>query len=223
MYLWLIFDVVIALIFIICIGHSMKQGFFKASSAILSIVLTIVLMFAFQDSISTYLKNSQFGQDITNRITEALTQKNGEVIVESEDDKTGEFGLPMFFGSFLSDTEEKIETAKNDLIEQAAQSATASVINILSIVILYIAIRISLFFLLKIVNAIFKLPVLKSINRLAGAAVGVVNALFIVYILCAALIWFVPNDSSELIRDTVSKTYITQHFYNNNLLLELFM
>lgn len=223
MYLWLIFDLAIAFIFIICIGHSMKQGFVKASSAILSIVLTIVLMFAFQDSISTYLKNSQFGQDITKKITEALVQKDSEVVNEPDEEKTGEFGLPMFFGSFLDDTEEKIETAKNDLIEQAAESATASVINILSIVLLYIAIRIALFFALKIINAIFKLPVLKSINRLAGAAIGVVNALFIVYILCAGLIWFVPNDSSELIKDTVSKTYITQYFYNNNLLLELFM
>ncbi len=223
MYLWLVFDLVIALIFVICVGHSMRQGFVKASSAILSIVLTIVLMFAFQDSISSYLKNSQLGQDISNKITEALTKKNDEAIIEPEEDKTGEFGLPMFFGSFIDDTEEKIETARNDLIEQAAESATASVINILSIVILYIAIRIALFFALKIINAIFKLPVLKSINRLAGAAIGVVNALFIVYILCAGLIWFVPNDSSELIKDTVSKTYITKHFYNNNLLLEMFM
>ena len=223
MHLWLIFDLVIAAIFVICVGHSMQQGFVKASSAILSIVLTIVLMFAFQDTISTYLRNSQLGQDISVKITEALTENNDETIAEPEEEKTGDFGLPMFFGSFLDNTEEKIENAKNDLIEQAAESATSSVINILSILILYVAIRIALFFLLKIVNAIFKLPVLKSINRLAGAAIGVVNALFIVYILCAGLIWFVPNDSSELIRDTVSKTYITQYFYNNNLLLELFM
>ena len=221
--LWLIFDLVIAAIFVICVGHSMRQGFVKASSAILSIVLTIVLMFAFQDTISTYLRNSQFGQDISVKITEALTKNNDETITEPEEEKTGDFGLPMFFGSFLDDTEEKIESAKNDLIEQAAESTTSSVINILSIVILYIAIRIALFFVLKIINAIFKLPVLKSINRLAGALIGVVNALFIVYILCAGLIWFVPNDSSELIRDTVSKTYITQYFYNNNMLLELFM
>ena len=39
------------LIFAICVFHSMRQGFVKASSAILSIVLTIVLMFAFQDNI----------------------------------------------------------------------------------------------------------------------------------------------------------------------------
>lgn len=219
--LWLIFDIAIVLIFVICISNSMKQGFVKASSAILSIVLTIVLMFAFQDSISTYLKNSQFGKDINEKITQALTQQNKEEI--KEDENSTDFGLPMFFGTMIKDTEEKIEDVKNDLITQAAESTTSSVINILSIVFLYIAIRIALFFLLKIINLVFKLPVLKSVNKLLGALVGAVNALFIVYILCAGLIWFVPNDSSETIKDAVSKTYITQYFYNNNKLLDLFM
>ncbi len=224
MQLWLIFDLVIVAIFVICIAHSMRQGFVRASSAILSIVLTIVLMFAFQDSLNTYLKNSAFGEEINNRITEALTQKNNETAIEdTKENETNEFGLPMFFGDIVKDTEEKLETAKNDLVTEAAESTTASVINIMSILILYIAIRILLFFGLKIVNLIFKLPVLKSINKLAGAAIGVVNALFIVYILCAGLIWFVPNDSSKAVKEAVEKTYITQHFYNNNMLLELFM
>ena len=222
MQLWLIFDAVIVLIFVICILYSMKQGFVKSSSAILSIVLTIILMFAFQDSISTYLKNSQFGKDINEKITQALTQQNQDVEIEENEDSE-DFGLPMFFGTMLKDTEEKIENVKNDLITQAAESATSSLINILSIIILYIAIRIALFFLLKIINLVFKLPVLKSINKLAGALVGAINALFIVYILCAGLIWFVPNDSSETIKEAVSKTYITQYFYNNNKLLDLFM
>lgn len=222
--LWIIFDLVILAIFVICVAHSMRQGFVKASSAILSIVLTIILMFAFQDSINTYLKESQFGKDINEKITEALMQKSSEEPEEVDDEKkTSEFGLPLFFGDIIGDTQEKLETAKNDLIKEAAESTTASVINILSIVILYIAIRILLFFGLKIVNLIFKLPLLKSVNKLAGAAIGIVNSLFIVYILCAGLIWFVPNDSSKIVEEAISQTFITQYFYNNNMLLELFI
>ncbi len=222
MSLWLIFDLVIILIFAICIIHSMRQGFVKASSAILSIILTIVMMFAFQDSINEYLKNSQFGKTVNEKITEALTKQNTEEPKE-EEVKENNFGLPLFFSSIAKDTEEKIESVKNDLIKEAAERTTASVINILSIVILYIAIRILLFFGLKIINMIFKLPLLKSVNKLAGAAIGFVNALFIVYILCAGLIWFVPNNNSEIIKDTIEDTYITKYFYNNNMLLELFM
>lgn len=222
MYLWLVFDLAVILIFAICVFHSMRQGFVKASSAILSIVLTIVLMFAFQDSINSYLKNSQFGEELNNKIISALTKQNEDEQVKSEEE-INELGLPLFFADIARDTEEKIENAKNDLILEAAQSTTASIINILSIVILYIGIRILLFFGLKIINMIFKLPVLKSINSLAGAAIGVVNALFVIYILCAALIWFVPNNNSQLIKETIDNTYITKYFYNNNMLLELFM
>lgn len=222
MYLWLVFDLAIILIFAICVIHSMRQGFVKASSAILSIVLTIILMFAFQDSINSYLKNSQFGEELNNKIISALTKQNEDKQVKSEEE-INELGLPLFFSDVAKDTEGKIENVKNDLILEAAQSTTASIINILSIVILYVGIRILLFFGLKIINMIFKLPVLKSINKLAGAAIGVVNALFVIYIICAAMIWFVPNNNSQLIKETIDNTYITKHFYNNNMLLELFM
>lgn len=222
MYLWLVFDLAIILIFAICVIHSMRQGFVKASSAILSIVLTIILMFAFQDSINSYLKNSQFGEELNNKIISALTKQNEDKQVKSEEE-INELGLPLFFSDVAKDTEGKIENFKNDLILEAAQSTTASIINILSIVILYVGIRILLFFGLKIINMIFKLPVLKSINKLAGAAIGVVNALFVIYIICAAMIWFVPNNNSQLIKETIDNTYITKHFYNNNMLLELFM
>ena len=79
------------------------------------------------------------------------------------------------------------------------------------------------FLLLKILESLFKLPGLKTINRLLGAGLGVINALLLIYIICGAVSLFAPADKLVLIEETVQNTYILKYFYENNLLLSLFV
>ena len=224
MYLWIIFDAVVVGIFILCISVAMKKGFIKASSTILSIVLTFVLMFLFQDTISTYIKNSDMGLAIKEKVTSAITKDvQGQNPQTSDSQFFKNTGIPGFIINLIPDVSDKIYNAKNEIVQKTSENITASIINVLSIIVLYILIRILLFILLKILDSLFNLPGLKTVNKLSGAAIGVINALFIIYILCALLIWFVPNDSSEMIKTTISQTILTKYFYNNNLLLKIFL
>lgn len=212
----LVLDVVIAAIFIISIFRCVRQGFIKSTSAILSIVLTIFLMFAFNDGINSYLTESDFGVGINEKITESLV-KNG--FNADGGNETQDLGLPEFLEPIILDAQQKVGETANSLLETVAEGVTAAVINVISILLLYILVKVLLFVILRILNLIFKLPLLKSINKIAGLGIGVVNALFIVYILCAGLIWFGPADIASIIDDT----FITHYFYNNNLLLNMFM
>ena len=223
MHLWIVFDIVVLLIFSVCIIHSMRQGFIKASSTILSIVLTISIMFAFQDEMREGLMNSFVGEYVSKTITTSFMKKDEMMEPTTDENKENSFGLPGFINDLVGDSQKKVENAKNDFLDDIKQSAVTSVINILSILILYIAVKIALFIILKIINAIFKLPLLRSVNKLLGALIGFTNGLFIVYILCALMILFVPNDTTKNIHQEIEKTYITKVFYDNNLLLKLFM
>ena len=224
MYLWIIFDAVVIAIFVICISMAMKKGFIKASSTILSIVLTFLLMFLFQDTISTYIKNSDMGLAIQQRVTSAITKDVEEQNPQMSDSELSKsIGLPKFIMNIIPNVSDKIENAKNQIVQKTSENITASLINVLSIIILYIIIRLFLFILIKLLDNLFKLPGLKTVNKLSGAVIGIINALFVVYILCALLIWFVPNDSSEMIKIAISQTMITKYFYNNNLLLKIFL
>ncbi len=225
MYLWILFDVIVLAVFIICIVCASKKGFIRASYGIVSIILTMVLMLVFQDSITNAVKESAFGKNIETKIEQALLQN----LSKSEEENTGEeteenkLGLPDFFNNLIVDKTEIIEETKNNIVSETAQSIAASIINIVSIIVLYFIIRLVLFLVLKIADAVFKLPLLKTVNRLGGIILGMINALFIVYILCAALIWFIPGDSTGEINESINQTYITKYFYNDNLLLKIFM
>lgn len=212
----LIFDIVIVAIFALCILHSMRQGFIKSVSAIVSIVLTVVLMFAFQDSINSYLRESDFGITINEKIEDALLEDGFD---EEGTNEIENLELPEFLNPIIEEAQEKVTDTKNSLLEEVAKGITTALINVLSILLLFVIVKVFLFFTIKALNIIFKLPLLKSVNKIAGVAVGAVKALFIIYILCAGLIWFGPND----VTSAIGNTFIAQYFYNNNLLLDLFM
>lgn len=80
-----------------------------------------------------------------------------------------------------------------------------------------------MFLLLRLTDKLFRLPVLKFVNKTAGVLIGVVNALFLVYLLAGAAMLLVPADQIGLLDKAMHQTYFAGIFYNNNVLLELFM
>jgi len=76
---------------------------------------------------------------------------------------------------------------------------------------------------LKILESLFTLPVLKTVNKGLGALVGVVNALLIVYLACGLVNLVVPMDKMPQVQQVVDSTLILKNFYNNNLLFSFMM
>ncbi len=227
MYLSVIFDVGILLIFLFCIYISSKKGFMGSSYKIVSIVLTIVMMFLFQDFICEFISKSPVGVKIEKSITDTLSTRlisaEKEETQNNEENTLKKIGLPIFYDTIIVDAQNEIEETKNEILQKASQSITASVINLFSILLLYVVIRLALFILFKLTNIVFNLPILKGFNRFLGAVAGLIHSLFIVYVLCAILMWYIPNDTSGKLIKAVDESVITGYFYNNNILLELFI
>lgn len=222
MYLSIIFDLVIVGIFVFCIYSCAKKGLVGSSYKIASLVLTIVLMLMFQDTICTQVKNSPLGEKINQTVSEALSEKVEESTQEEQKQGFLEgLGLPGVYLSMFDNSQAEIEKTKNQIISEITESICASVINIISVIILYIAVRILLFIFFKVTNLVLKLPVLKTFNKLLGAVFGVIQALLVVYILCAVLMWFVPAKHSEGVVGAIEESVVTEYFYNNNMILKV--
>lgn len=219
MYLWAILDAAVVLLFIVCIRHAMKVGLINTSKNILSIILTLIIISSSHAYISSWLKTSQFGNGISKAVSSRIETKYKNDGLENLFSKKAT--LPPFFENLLSRTTQDIQNAQNDFVSALSKQVTDSIINILSVILLYISLRLLLWIIFKMLGLVFELPLLRSVNKLAGALIGVVNALFIIYIITAILILFVPGNIE--IQDAVSQTYITKYFYENNVLLKLFI
>ena len=212
-----------------------RRGFLKSSYNVLSLVITAVLIITLQEPFCTYLEGSALGTAVRTKVEEQVLGTAGEELAQIEDTedaetavKVGEMmGLPSFLMNFLDEKLEKqaeaVETMKNDALAVLTDAVTEMILKIVSILLLFAVVRVGVFLLLRLLDLLFKLPVLHGINSFLGMLIGAVNGLLIVFILCALLTLLVPTDSMSALGEVIDKTLLVKYFYNNNLLIELFI
>lgn len=219
MSLGLIFDIVIVAILVLSVYFSVKNGLINASKRILSIILTILIMASSHAYISSWFKTSQWGEQIGEKVSQMLNSQYTQNMTEVKNENT----VPPIFQLFISDEMEQMNEAKDNFINSVTEKITDSILSIVALVLLYIVIRILLFVLFKILNLIFDLPLLRSVNKLSGAVIGIVNGLFIIYLITGIFVLFISGDFAVTIQEAITQSYITKYFYNNNLLIQMFL
>ncbi len=230
-----VFDLILIGIITAAVLISKKRGFLKSSYTVLSLLISVVLIVTLQQPFTEYLTTSALGQTVREKVSEQVIGTAEEDMAAIEDKEDGEaavkvgemMGLPEFLMDFLDEKLEKqteaVEIMKNDALAVLTDTVTEVILKIVSIILLFLAVRVGVFLLLRLLDILFKLPVLSSVNALLGMVVGALNGLLAVYILCAILTLLAPTESLSVIGDIVDKTLIVKYFYNNNLLIELFI
>lgn len=109
------------------------------------------------------------------------------------------------------------------IIEQLSGNISAVIVNILSIVIIFLAIRAILFGVSMLLDMFMKLPILNELNKIAGGIFGAVNGLLIVYVLFAVFALLAPTQVFIPLLELVEQSRIASLFYNHNILLNLIL
>ena len=225
-------DLILIVVIAFCIIFSMKKGFINVSKSFVALILTWVLMSSFQPAMLGILESSAFGDRVKQKVSENIT-----LVYEkedfSEDTKTSEaykaekicesMGFPTFVENSIKSTVSGLQTVERNVREVITEAVSLMILRILSLILVFLLVRLFVFLLVKLIEVIFELPVLKTINKTLGAILGIVNALLIVYIVCAAVSLFSPAESRIAIDETVRKTYLLKYFYENNVLMLLFV
>ena len=228
-YIW---DIVLVCGMLFCIISTAKKGFIGACKNIVSILLTLILMSTMHPMILDLLQSTEFGNDVKAVVTEnvaktfekeQISQDTDTTDVEKSTEVCKAMGLPDFISDSIEKSLMDMSQIRNNIMEVITDSLSLLILKILALLVLFIIVKLFVFLALKILETLFSLPVLKTVNRGLGAVIGVFNALLIVYIICGVLNLFVPMDKMPQVQETVNSTYILQYFYNNNALLSLIM
>ena len=105
------------------------------------------------------------------------------------------------------------------IMDMISGELTKVVIDIIGLVVLYIIIRIGLFFLRFILQGIAKLPIFKQMDKLGGFAFGAVEGLLTVYIVFAVLMLFHSAPQFKDFFVAVDNSVIAKFFYQSNFVI----
>lgn len=194
------------------------RGLVKSLFGLGSIVLSLVLAFALYPAVSDYLREGPVGDFVTVSAVRMLGERES-AIQEGEPDEDApnqeagkESGLPEFVQGALENAGEAVK-------ETASAGIATAALNIISLLAVFIIVRLVLWIAAALLDVVTKLPVIHGCNKLLGAVMGGVSGLLIVYLLLGLLAFTNLLNTTTDIGRTVQSSLLLSQMYENNIIL----
>ena len=203
----MILDLIVILVIALFTFIGYKQGLIKVAIKIASFFIAIIIALVLFKPFSTLvINNTTIDDKIENAIIEKITPEGMK-----PEDKVETQNLPS---GIIKNT--------NDSIKNIAETLTTKLIEICTILILYIVARIVLKFIAALATLIEKIPILKQFNKIGGTVYGLVKGVLIVYVILAIIYL-----ASPLLKENTSKKIeearLTKMMYNNNIITKIML
>lgn len=222
--------VVILAIPVLYIFKGIQRGMVRTAFSVFSVVLALVLGFILNPYITEFLKEKtpiyetvqkQCEESISGALKEQLDQK---IKKEEQNAYIQNLPLPESLTDFL--VEHNTTEGYNQLLadtfgEYLSRSIAQIAIAAVSLIFTSILISIALNFLGGILDGIFSLPVLSLLNRAGCAVLGIVQGVFVVWILFLIITLFWDVSWAQNAAMMFQENSVTKWLYDNNILVQL--
>ncbi len=196
-------DLTILLLILITTFIGYKRGLIKVAFGILSFIIAIIISLLLYRPISSFIINKT---PIPDKIGAQIEKR-----ISSNDTKETD--------NFISNYYKDIKNSSTSII---SKNITISIINISSVLIVFLVTRIILLFLRVSTDLIAKLPLIKQFNHLGGFIYGLLLGFLIIYLIFTILNILSPIiDLSNFIK-LINSSIIGNIMYNNNIIFMIF-
>lgn len=206
----MVLDIIAVAIIVFCVFKGIKNGLVKALFGTAALILALVLTSLTANPVSEYIKDTPFG--------ETVYEKTKIEILDAED-----FEFP---GNFLDEEEfskinigEKTTKEVNALEEELSLSIGDAVISSLCSFVLFALYFVAFKIVARLLDAVCKLPLLKTFNKAGGFIAGSVNAYITLLVFGCVIMILLSTDAGAYITKQLSESFIASWIYQNNILI----
>ena len=209
--MFLIVDLIVLAVIALCIFLGYKRGLISACIKLLSFFIAIILSFILYMPVSNYIiDNTQFDEQIERTIISAGISEN----VQNTDDSS----IPQVILEYI---ENAANEAKDNVINSVARDLAVTIIRGVTFIGIFLILKVLLIALRLISNIIASIPIIKQFNKIGGTIYGIIEGLFIVYLVFAIISLFSPLFAGSIILSLINDSIIGSFFYNQNILLKI--
>ena len=127
--------------------------------------------------------------------------------------KNGENVDKSIYGKVLSNA------VTDDNLTVASENISRFVMKGLSFIAIFLIVRIICYILQMILNVVFNLPLLSTVNGIGGTVVGGLSVLIRIWVVLALISFVSPLPMFDSVVSYIDKTFLVKLLYNNNLLV----
>lgn len=199
----ILIDILVVLLVVLGAFSGHKKGLVGILVGFAALILSIVLAFMFQSVVADAIYDTGLGQSVAgiakNNMQDMM--KNGENVDKS------------IYGKVLSNA------VTDDNLTVASENISRFVMKGLSFIAIFLIVRIICYILQMILNVVFNLPILSTVNGIGGIVVGGLSVLIKIWIVLALISFVSPLPMFDSIVSYIDKTFLVKLLYNNNLLV----
>ncbi len=238
-----VLDVLVAVILIWSAAAATKKGFIKSLLGMVSVVAAFVMTFLFSGQAAKYISEKFVAPAMRSSAISYLSRVLGTP-ASAVDAGQGAANVPV--EKLLSDMPQlfldylkklgadaagvKAAAAASSTVTQARDAAVDAMITpmaaAISSVLAYLAVfllsLLAFTLLAALLDLVFKLPVLNTLNRFGGFIMGCITGLLLVFVFCAAVELLRPVFASQSVfavsDEAIEKTLLFGVFYKLNIL-----
>ena len=196
----IIIDGIIILFILLSVFLGYKKGLVALGIHLVAFIVALLIAFILYRPIGNLIMNTT---EIDESLQGTIETKLEEIVGSNEND-----GI----------TNSLIENAKNGAVSETAQSLSMNIIYGVTIIILFIILRIALVFITAIANWIAKLPILKQANKAGGIVYGLLRGLLIVYVILLVVNLVITLNPQSGLSETLNETYLAKAMMEYNVL-----
>lgn len=201
----LVVDGILILIFVSLILDGRRKGFFKTVLSLVATAISVLIAYEYSAPLAEWANEAFVQKAAVNTFAEAISvhlSSGTQAIIDAIPDyivKAAEAG-GVTVSSAVSDISSSVDAvqAAEQIYSGIYGILVFPILSVIAFIILYAIGNAVLSFGISFVNNIFRLPVLKGLNKLLGGVIGAVKGAVVLVILCTVLVVVSPILPEEL-------------------------
>ncbi len=229
-------DLIVGMIILIAVFLGYKKGFVRTVIRLISFFVAIGLSLMFYKPLATILiENTTIDDWIMENITSSSQEQEVQKVQQSHEDKEQEeiktastssktdgnmldwfTNLPAAFTEGMN-----LEEIKEEGRYELATQISELIMNLLSLMIIYVIVKVTLAIATWILDGIMKIPVLKQLNEILGMGIGVVIGFAQVYIAFAILTFLSSICDISFVIEAIKASAFASILFEHNIIIYL--
>lgn len=211
----LLVDVIVILILVLNILIGYKKGLINVIFSICAFLIAIILTFILYKPLSNIIIDNT---ELDNKIKEVIINNNlnetEEQVAQNQEKKSN-----IVKNYIESKVKQKTDEVKTKTVEAVASTISVRIVDVITGIVLFVAIRIILIFLKFLFEALAELPIIKQFNEVGGILYGSLKGLVIIYLLLTTVFIVTSIKGNNIIQDKIEESYVAKFLYDNNIVV----
>jgi len=226
----MILDIFVVIILLLSMFIGYKRGASKTVLSLLFSILAFVAATVLGDLLATEIYDRFISEAILSNVSGYASSADSLAVAPTVDSLPSFVQFIVNITGFESDSSfvDAVNSAKDTVaftVESVLQPLVHSVLSFVITLVLFIIIKLIIrLFVLKPICSVFKLPVLRHLDSIAGMFIALLLGLLLITFLAFLLRLIAPtveNMPDILSQQTIYNSYIFKHFYNGNIFYAL--